>query len=93
MMARVGSGGEGHVAGAGEDGHPQLIVLLEVVEGVEDLFGGFVVDGVAALRSVDGDVGQAAFLFVEDVLEACRGLVEPIGHGLLLRQVNGRCAG
>ena len=65
----VGAGAEDVAllgAGAGEDADPDLVVLLELVDGRLDALGDVAVDGVAGLGAVDRDDGDVALEFVVD---------------------------
>src|SRR5205814_4887113 len=68
-FALVATGAERLVPCAGEDHHTDRMVPPSVLKRSEQLIYGERAKGVAYLRSVDGDRGDALFLFVEDVLE------------------------
>src|SRR5499433_3072648 len=70
--AQVVACGEGLVAGAGEDAHPQIGIALEVVPDPVELEVGGRVERVHALGPVDGDDGDAPLLLVGGEL---------VGHG------------
>ena len=60
-LLQVGAGAKMNTAGgAGEDADPDLVVLLELVDGRLDALGDVAVDGVAGLGTVDGDDGDVA---------------------------------
>ena len=62
---QVGAGAE-HGTGVGEDADPDVVVGLHAVDGGLELFGDLTVDGVAGLRTVDGDDGDVAAGLVLD---------------------------
>ncbi|MNJ60882.1 hypothetical protein D3C77_566440 [compost metagenome] len=67
MGALVAAGAEGLVSRAGEDDDADGLVPAGAVEGVDQLHAGLAAKGVVAFRAIDGDGGDAVFLFVQDV--------------------------
>jgi len=64
----VGTGAERHVCGACEDHHPSLVVGHEGPIGLVKQLRGGAVDGVAALRAVDGHHRRGAPALVAHLL-------------------------
>ena len=60
VVFQVVTGAEGLVAGAGDDGDPQLGVGLELVESVDQLLVRHGMAGVIDLGTIDGDDHQTA---------------------------------
>jgi hypothetical protein len=68
---------EGLVAGAGEHDDANVRIMMRMGEGIHELAHRAWPEGVAHLRPVDGDAGNALFvMMVEDVL------VDPVGYSL-----------
>src|SRR5262249_36777549 len=65
----VAAGAEGLATGAGQQDDTDFVVLVGDVERLEQLEDGLGPEGVAHLRSVDGDAGDPLEALVEDVLE------------------------
>ena len=72
---QVGAGAES-AAGAGEHRDRRALVGIEGEECIEQFSRGQAIDGVAAMRAVDGDDGDGAVAFDEDGVG--------IGHGAYL---------
>src|SRR5262249_49716963 len=72
---QIVAGGEGAVAGAGEDGDPHLGVGVEIVPDLAQLRVRVGVQRVEDFGAVQGHVGDVVLLLVEDVL---------VGHGRIL---------
>jgi len=74
--AEVGAGAEGALAGAGDDGQPEVGVVFEFVDGVSEELEEFGGHGVHALGSVEGDGAALAGVVL---LEEERGLFGHVG--------------
>ena len=62
----VGASGEGAIAGAGDDGDPELGIVAKGGPGVVQLDVHRAVEGVECLRTIEGDPGDLALRFVTD---------------------------
>src|SRR6478736_6346888 len=72
---QVVAGAERAVAGAGDDRQPSVGVGLEVIEDLDQLAVGMLVESVHPFRPVERHVGDVTLLLVDDVLVAhARGL-------------------
>ena len=77
-VADVAADAEGPLAGAGEDDHPDGLVVGRRLEGLGQLADGLAAEGVQAVGAVDRDRGAAGGHLVEDVLEGV-GHRPPLG--------------
>src|SRR6185369_3969578 len=66
-LANIGTGDECLVSSSREDDAAHHRVVARVLEGRPEIGPGWGVKGVEDLRAIDGDVGNAAFLFISDV--------------------------
>src|SRR6185312_17093991 len=82
LMLQVVAGGEGALAGAGDDGHPLVLVGGEVVEDLVELEVRRRMQRVHHLRPVQRDGGDGAVLLDGD---------EFVGHGAWVLRVWRRC--
>ncbi len=64
----IAAGTEGRVTGAGDDGDPQLVVRLELVDGRGHFMAGGGADGVHDVGAIDGEDEQTPLPFGGDVL-------------------------
>jgi hypothetical protein len=70
---------EGALAGAGEDDHPNRLVIGGRLKGLTQLPDGLGAEGVQAIGPVDGDRRATAVDLVQDVLVAQRSpLLDPV---------------
>ena len=84
-LLEVGASGEGAVAGAGDDGAPDIGVIPDVDPSLGKRLIHLGVHGVHDLGAVQGDIGDFAFLFIYP--GTCRGLLAG-GGGVGARGLN-----
>ena len=91
-LADVGAGDESLVAGARQDDAAHRGIVARVLEGLSQVRPGRRVQGIEDLRAIDGDVGDAALLLVEDVRERQARRFAAVHDGISCLRIGGEPA-